>query len=412
MYRKIGACRICGNVNLLTVLELGQQVLTGVFPKSVDEKLTSGPLTLVKCVGSDSCGLLQLAHSYSIDEMYGANYGYRSGLNPSMVAHLRSKVARIQGLGVASEKDIVVDIGSNDATTLKQYDQGKYRLVGFDPTGNKFRQFYTDVIELIPDFFSDDEFLRRCNGKKASVVTSFAMFYDLENPLGFMHQVHNILADNGVWVFEQSYMPAMLATNSYDTVCHEHLEYYALAQILWMAKRVGLRIVDVEQSDVNGGSFSVTAQKLSGRLKPTPSVDTILQQELTQKLDSVETYRAFAENVSKSRDALRAFLEKAKRSGKRVVGLGASTKGNVILQYCGIDSSLLECIGEINPDKFGAFTPGTHVPIIEEGEAIGRNPDYVLVFPWHFRRHFESQPRYSSLKLVYPLPVLSGANEA
>jgi hypothetical protein len=393
-------------------LELGQQVLTGVFPKSVDEKLTSGPLTLVKCVGSDSCGLLQLAHSYSIDEMYGANYGYRSGLNPSMVAHLRSKVARIQGLGVASEKDIVVDIGSNDATTLKQYDQGKYRLVGFDPTGNKFRQFYTDVIELIPDFFSDDEFLRRCNGKKASVVTSFAMFYDLENPLGFMHQVHNILADNGVWVFEQSYMPAMLATNSYDTVCHEHLEYYALAQILWMAKRVGLRIVDVEQSDVNGGSFSVTAQKLSGRLKPTPSVDTILQQELTQKLDSVETYRAFAENVSKSRDALRAFLEKAKRSGKRVVGLGASTKGNVILQYCGIDSSLLECIGEINPDKFGAFTPGTHVPIIEEGEAIGRNPDYVLVFPWHFRRHFESQPRYSSLKLVYPLPVLSGANEA
>jgi len=195
----------------------------------------------------------------------------------------------------------VVDIGSNDATTLKQYDQGKYRLVGFDPTGNKFRQFYTDVIELIPDFFSDDEFLRRCNGKKASVVTSFAMFYDLENPLGFMHQVHNILADNGVWVFEQSYMPAMLATNSYDTVCHEHLEYYALAQILWMAKRVGLRIVDVEQSDVNGGSFSVTAQKLSGRLKPTPSVDTILQQELTQKLDSVETYRAFAENVSKSR---------------------------------------------------------------------------------------------------------------
>lgn len=412
MYRKIGACRICGNGNLLTVLELGQQALTGVFPKSVDEKLTSGPLTLVKCAGSDGCGLLQLAHSYSIDEMYGANYGYRSGLNPSMVAHLRSKVARIQGLGVISDGDIVVDIGSNDATTLKQYDARKYRLLGFDPTGNKFRQFYTDAIELIPDFFSDDEFLRRSNGQKASVVTSFAMFYDLENPLGFMQQVHNILADNGVWVFEQSYMPAMLATNSYDTVCHEHLEYYALAQILWMAKRVGLRVVDVEQSDVNGGSFSVTAQKLSGRLKPTPSVETVLQQELTQRLGRIETYVAFAENVRKSRDALRAFLETAKRSGKRVVGLGASTKGNVILQYCGIDSSLLECIGEINPDKFGAFTPGTHVPIIEEGQAIGRNPDYALVFPWHFRRHFESQPRYSSLKLVYPLPVLSGANDA
>lgn len=411
MYKKIGACRICGNIELVPVLELGQQTLTGVFPRTRDDRLTAGPLTLVKCNGKDHCGLLQLAHSYSIDEMYGQNYGYRSGLNPSMVAHLRSKVQRIEGLGILSAGDIVVDIGSNDGTTLKQY-SGEYRLAGFDPTGVKFRQYYPPHVELVTEFFSDDEFLRRFQERRARVVTSFAMFYDLENPLGFMRQVHNILDDNGVWIFEQSYMPAMLATNSYDTVCHEHLEYYALAQILWMAERVGFRIVDVEINDVNGGSFSVTAQKRAGRLPVAVSVSEVSQKEQAQRLDRVESYLAFAGNVRQSRDVLRGFLERARGSGKTVIGLGASTKGNVILQYCGIDSTLLPCIGEINPDKFGAFTPGTHIPIVKEEEAIARRPDYALVLPWHFRKYFDSQSRYAALNLVYPLPTLSGANGA
>lgn len=408
MYKKIGACRICGNVDLLTVLELGQQALTGVFPKRPDETLTNGPLTLVKCTGKGHCGLLQLAHSYSIDEMYGQNYGYRSGLNPSMVAHLRSKVERIQALNILRPDDIVVDIGSNDGTTLRQYPAQGYHLAGFDPTGNKFRQYYPEHVQLIPDFFSDDEFLRRFQGRKARVVTSFAMFYDLENPLGFMHQVHNVLEDNGVWVFEQSYMPAMLSTNSYDTVCHEHLEYYALEQILWMAERVGFRVIDVELNDVNGGSFSVVVQKNSGRLPVSPAVGQILERERLQQLDRPECYLQFARSVRESRDELRGFLERAAASGKLVVGLGASTKGNVILQYCGVDSRLLPCIGEINPDKFGAFTPGTHIPIVPEQEAIARKPHFALVLPWHFRRYFESQDRYASLRLVYPLPKLSG----
>jgi cyclopropane fatty-acyl-phospholipid synthase-like methyltransferase len=411
VYKKIGACRICGNIELVPVLELGQQALTGVFPKSQDDTLTSGPLTLVKCNGKDRCGLLQLAHSYSIDEMYGQNYGYRSGLNPSMVAHLRSKVQRIEAFKLLAPGDIVIDIGSNDGTTLRQY-AGEYRLAGFDPTGVKFRQYYPPNIQLITEFFSDDEFMRRFEGRKARVVTSFAMFYDLENPLGFMHQVHNILADDGIWVFEQSYMPAMLATNSYDTVCHEHLEYYALAQILWMAERVGFRVVDVEINDVNGGSFSVTAQKSSGRMPVSANVAEVLQGERAQQLDRVESYLSFAASVRQSRDVLRGFLEGARRSGKSVIGLGASTKGNVILQYCGVDTSLLPCIGEINPDKFGAFTPGTHIPIIREDDAIARRPDFALVLPWHFRKYFDAQSRYAALNLIYPLPTLSGANGA
>jgi NDP-4-keto-2,6-dideoxyhexose 3-C-methyltransferase len=366
----------------------------------------------MKCTGPGRCGLLQLAHSYSLDEMYGDNYGYRSGLNPSMVAHLRSKVRKIEALGVISPQAIVVDIGSNDGTTLKQYAVGTPTLVGIDPTARKFREFYGDAIQLIPEFFSAERYLRHSGGRKAAVVTSFAMFYDLEDPLEFMRQVANVLEDNGVWVFEQSYMPAMLATNSYDTVCHEHLEYYSLLQVLWMAEHAGLRIVDVELNEVNGGSFSVTAQKLSGQLKIAPSVAQIAQQEKSQQLDEVGTYVSFARRVQESREELRNFFERAVASHETVMGLGASTKGNVILQYCGITPALLSCVGEINPDKFGCYTPGTRIRIVNEEDVIRRNPDFVLVLPWHFRRHFESQPRYSSLRLVYPLPTLSGAADA
>jgi NDP-4-keto-2,6-dideoxyhexose 3-C-methyltransferase len=341
--------------------------------------------------------------------MYGESYGYRSGLNPSMVAHLRSKVERIERLGIIDTGDVIVDIGSNDATTLRQYEATDCVLVGVDPTGAKFRQFYGPNIQLIPDFFSADAYRSRFGDRRAKVVTSFAMFYDLEQPLAFMQEVAEILDSNGVWVFEQSYMPFMLATNSYDTVCHEHLEYYALSQILWMTERAGLKIVDVELNDVNGGSFSVTAQKIGGRLTPSSAIQGVVAGERAHRLDDPRTYVDFGERVRESKRALVGFLESARNAGNTVAGLGASTKGNVILQYCGIDSSLIYCIGEINPDKFGSHTPGTHIPIVDEREVLRNKPNYVLVLPWHFRKYFESQSRYASLKLVYPLPVLSGS---
>lgn len=407
MYKSVRKCRICGNENLVGVLDLGEQALTGVFPKDTNTPVTTGPLSLVKCVGKDKCGLLQLAHSYSLDEMYGENYGYRSGLNPSMVAHLNSKVEKIKSLGIIDKQDVIVDIGSNDATTLKHYGLSDCLLVGIDPTASKFKQFYTSNVELIADFFSSAVYKNRCGDRKAKIVTSFAMFYDLEDPTSFMREVADILHDNGVWVMEQSYMPLMLSTNSYDTVCHEHLEYYSLTQIQWMAERAGLKIVDVEVNDVNGGSFSVMMQKTTGRLTISPAVKKTLALEQTQKLDDMETYIKFSERARESKQNILKFFKDAKASGKRVAALGASTKGNVILQYCGIDSSMITSIGEINPDKFGAYTPGTHIPIVNEKEIIASKPDYVLVLPWHFRPFFEAQSRYEGLRLVYPLPVLS-----
>jgi hypothetical protein len=406
-YKKIVRCRICGNTHLERVLDLGEQMLTGVFPRDKGAHVTRGPLQLVKCTGDgDVCGLLQLEHSYDLGEMYGENYGYRSGLNASMVAHLHAKVERIKGLVALKEGDLVIDIGSNDSTTLQAYPTTGLSLVGIDPTGVKFHTYYPPHIQLIPDFFSSDLVSARYPGQKAKVVTSFSMFYDLEDPLGFMRQVFDVLAADGVWVFEQSYMPTMLDTNSYDTVCHEHLEFYALRQIKWMADKVGFRIVDVEFNDVNGGSFSITVAKSHGDTSVAPMVQRILDDERAKGLDTLEPYHAFARRVAQSRTELLAFLSNARAEGKRVAVLGASTKGNVLLQYCGLTTNDVEFVGEVNPEKFGCMTPGTWLPIVDENDLLLDEPDYLLVLPWHFRRFFVENRKWATAKLVFPLPRL------
>ncbi len=391
----------------MNVLDLGVQALTGTFPHEKNASITSGPLRLAKCTGGEAaCGLLQLEHSYDLREMYGENYGYRSALNMSMVSHLRGKVRKILRSVALNDDDLIVDIGSNDSTTLQAYPYRGAILVGIDPTGIKFAEHYPSHIHLIPDFYSARALQERFPGKKAKVVTSFSMFYDLEDPIGFMRQVYDVLADDGIWVFEQSYMPTMLETNSYDTVCHEHLEYYGLKQIKWMTDRVGFTIVDVELNDVNGGSFSVVVQKANGRATPGAAVQRMLGEEREKGLDTLAPYSAFANRATASRAELLDFLRRTRAEGKTVAGLGASTKGNVILQYCGITDQDIGAIGEVNPDKFGCYTPGTRIPIISEEEVLARKPDYLLVLPWHFRRFFEKSPKFSSARLVVPLPRL------
>jgi NDP-4-keto-2,6-dideoxyhexose 3-C-methyltransferase len=406
--RALEKCRICGGGELPAVLDLGTQALTGVFPPSPSHPITHGPLILVKCTTPGGCGLLQLAHSYDLNEMYGENYGYRSGLNASMVAHLKSKVDRIKAYGVIEAGSIILDIGANDGTTLGLYGMEDVRLVGIDPTAAKFRQYYKPGITIVPEFFSAASFRAAMGADaRARVVTSFSMFYDMEDPTGFMRQIAEILDDKGIWVCEQSYMPLMLDTNSYDTACHEHLEYYALEQVMWMAERAGLEIVDVELNDVNGGSFSFVAQKPGGMLSRSAALEELYAREQARRLNDLATYRDFAERVARHRDELVAFLTKAKAEGKRVVALGASTKGNVLLQYCGITADLVEAVGEVNPDKFGKVTPGSNIPIVNEEELLATRPDYALVLPWHFRRFFEAQPRYANVRLVFPLPELN-----
>jgi NDP-4-keto-2,6-dideoxyhexose 3-C-methyltransferase len=407
MYKEIEKCRVCGSTELVEVLDVGVQTLTGVFPKSRAESITAGPLRLVKCMGAgDVCGLLQLKHSYDLGEMYGENYGYRSGINASMVAHLHGKVKKILSLVKLSDDSLVIDIGSNDSTTLQGYPAGKHTLVGIDPTGVKFHSYYPPHIQLIPDFFSAAKVKEAFGQRRAAIITSFSMFYDLEDPLAFMREIADVLADDGIWVFEQSYMPTMLSQNAYDTVCHEHLEYYDLKQVQWMAGRVGLKVVDVELNDVNGGSFSVVAAKQASSRRPSVRVDELLAREQELHLNTLEPYRAFERRVIQSREELLNFLGQAKRANKRVVGLGASTKGNVILQYCGITTVQIGEIGEVNTDKYGAFTPGSLIPIVPQEDVLKSKPDYLIVFPWHFKAFFEQQEKLKGMSLVFPLPRL------
>jgi len=405
MYKSITKCRICGGEHLINVMSLGEQTLTGVFPKSRTEKITSGPVDLVQCATEGGCGLVQLKQSYDLSEMYGMNYGYRSGLNASMVKHLHSKVDKILNLGLLEHGDLIIDIGSNDATTLRAYPPGLYQLVGIDPTGVKFSSYYPPEIRLIPEFFSADAVTKALSGKKAKVISSFSMFYDLEDPIAFAREIEGALDDQGVWIFEQSYLPAMLRTNSFDTICHEHLEFYALRQINWIAEKAGLKVIDVEFNDVNGGSFSITAAKVGSAHQPKAEwLAKILAEEQALGLGTTKAFDDFKVRVEAARVALMNFLSTAKKEGKRVCGLGASTKGNVLLQYYGIDEQLLPQIGEVNEDKFGSFTPATLIPLVSEAKVLESNPDYLMVLPWHFRAFFESLPSMKGRTLVFPLP--------
>jgi hypothetical protein len=242
------------------------------------------------------------------------------------------------------------------------------------------------------------------------------MFYDLDRPLDFVQDVYESLVDGGLWHFEQSYLPSMLAARSYDTICHEHVEYYALEQVRWLLERVGFSIRDVTLNDINGGSFAVTAVKSrSGATSHAPVVREMLAQERRLGIDTLVPYEQFAGSVRRHRDDLRAFLLGLKNEGKKIFGLGASTKGNVILQYCGIDADLLPCIAEVNEDKFGCFTPGTEIPIVSEAEASAQDPDIYLVLPWHFRRSIlaRAAPLFArGARLLFPLPTIDLVSSA
>lgn len=411
MYSAISSCRICGNKNLVKVLDLGNQTLTGVFPSHEKEEITCGPLQLVKCIGDEHCcGLLQLAHSFDLEEMYGDNYGYRSGLNPGMVKHLHAKVARILNFVDLSDGPIVLDIGSNDGTTLAAYPENNCTRVGMDPTSEKFREYYPENVKVISDFFSASRFNEEFPGRKARVVTSFSMFYDLEKPMDFVREVASILDVRGIWVFEQSYMPLMLERNSYDTVCHEHLEYYSLRQIEWMLSRCNLKIVDVEFNDVNGGSFSVTAARVESDYSVSADIQRILKREASEGLDGLEPYISFAKRAEESRTDLCDFVSQMRGMGKRVAFLGASTKGNVVLQYCCFKAGDGLVVGEVNADKFGKLTPGTLLPIVNERELLLDEPDYLIVLPWHFREFMVKKYNLKKSKLVFPLPKLEVVN--
>lgn len=396
---------------MLPILDLGHQALTGVFPKP-GQDVETGPLELIKCreTSPDACGLVQLQHTFAPQTMYGEHYGYRSGLNSSMVAHLGAIAASAKRSVDLRPGDIVLDIGSNDGTLLRALDEPGLKLFGMDPTGAKFRRFYPSHVHLISDFFSADGFSREAGNKSVKLITSIAMFYDLAAPLDFMREIHRLLDDTGIWIFEQSYLPMMIETTSYDTICHEHLSYYALRQIRWMTDKVGFNIINLEFNEINGGSFIVTVAKRDGKQAASqPMIDSVLESERQLGLGGDAIYDEFRARVHRHREQLRRVLARFAENRKTIFGYGASTKGNVLLQFCELTRDHLPFIAEVNPDKFGSLTPGTLIPIISESEARAMNPDCFMVLPWHFRNNIierEAAFLERGKTLLFPLPRL------
>jgi hypothetical protein len=407
MYKEINECRISKSKNLISVLSLGEQYLTGVFPSSKTDELSRGPLDLLWCPDS---GLLQLKQSYSSAEMYGDNYGYRSGLNESMVRHLQNKVNMLARMVSLSSGDAVLDIGSNDATTLRAYDPSLKRI-GVDPTGLKFKEYYDSNMILVPDFFSAKTLRATITGDvRPKIITSIAMFYDLEDPTSFVMDIKEALHPEGIWHFEQSYMPSMLRTNSYDTICHEHLEFYSFYVVNKLLEKCGMRVVDVQMNAINGGSFAVTAcLNEASFVSNKPIINWLLDQEEKMGLFTPKPFRDFEERVFRHRDDLKKLIEALRNDGKTILGYGASTKGNVLLQFCGLTSDHIPYVAEVNEQKFGCFTPGTNIPIISEKEAHAMNPDYFLVLPWHFKASIIQREQNfiaKGGKFIFPLPEI------
>ena len=401
---KHSPCRICGNNELELVLDLGEQCLTGFFPEKTAADPPKVPLAIAKC---PECHLIQLQDSFDIGVLYGEHYGYCSSLNAAMVAHLKDKVAFISALAGLKNGDIIVDIGSNDGTTLSFYPEN-ILPVGFDPSAAKFSHMYRPDAQLYVDFFTAAKFNLELPGKKAKVVTSIAMFYDLERPQEFVDGVRDILAQDGVWHFEQSYLPAMLKAVAYDTVCHEHLEYYSLWQIKYMLDKAGLKIIDIQFNDVNGGSFAITAAHNGSQFKEaTAAIAQTLATEQAMGLHSMAPYLEFKDKVMAHREAVRAAFAQMKNRGETVLGYGASTKGNVLLQFCNLGPQDMPAIVEVNSFKFGKYTPGSHIPIISETEAKALKPDVYFVLPWHFRDNLvkrEAEFLNKGGKMLFPLP--------
>lgn len=411
LIHEVKKCRICGNDKLVNVIDLGDQALSGRFPGRDDPDPPQAPLVLVRCdnlKNPDACGLVQLKHSVPPLEMYTYDYGYRSGINKTMSDHLADITSNIQKIVRLEKDDIVLDIGSNDGTLLKSYARDDIRRIGMDPGGEQYKKYYPAEIRLVNDFFTAENFASEFPSEKAKIITSIAMFYDLEKPMEFVENIRKILHKDGVWVLEQSYMPTMLKMNSFDTICHEHLEYYAFRQIEWMLCRNNLKAIDIELNDTNGGSFKLYVTHAdSDLLRNNAALDKVISDEQNMKLETEKPYREFCTRVEKIKLDLNMLIRNETAKGKKIFVYGASTKGNILLQYFDIDFSVITAAADRNPDKWGRRTPGTNIPIISEEKARRLKPDYFLSLPWHFKREFiERESRFlkEGGKFIFPLP--------
>jgi len=402
----IDTCRLCNSFEIENVISLGEQIITSRFPQYGDYSTPKTPIDLCYC---NSCGLLQLRQTTFSSELYEYEYGYRSGISNTMREHLKGYQSEILSKVDMRSGDTIVDIGSNDSTML-QYYSSQYRRIGVDPTGSQFHEYYGDV-ELLPNYFTKSNFQGAFGLTKCKIVSSISMFYDLPDPVQFAKGIYDILETDGIWTCEQSYVLNMLKTNSIDTICHEHLEYYALRQIKEIADRANFKIIDIKFNDCNGGSSRIYfAKRESGaHSECSELIAEILQNEIDfglTKENGANVFVDFMKSCDKEVSKLRTFIDTVNQNGKKTYVYGASTKGNCLLQYANLTEADMKYAVERNPKKVGKMT-NTGIEIISEETMRETPPDYLLVLPWHFRDEIvvrESAFLEAGGQLIFPFP--------
>ena len=407
------SCRICGSKNLTSILNLGDQYFANYSPKSNDvvpfeEKI---PLELVRCdksIDAKSCGLVQLRHTTPPNLMYD-RYFYRSGINQTMTNNLNEIAKQAISKIKLNPNDIVIDIGCNDGTLLQNYKELPIRSIGFDPAKNMVQFSKQTGATIITEFFSAEEFIKNYGSEKAKIITSIAMFYDLEDPNKFVDDISKILHPDGIWILELSYLPLMLSQNAFDTIVHEHLEYYHLDALEFLLSKFNLKVVDIQLNDINGGSFRVVVQHKEKSIdnKSLQHITELREKEKNLNLSTNQPFDDFIIKINDEKDKLVTFIKTEVSAGKTIHCYGASTKGNTLLQFYNLDKKLIQFIADRNPDKWGRKTIGTDISIISEEESHSMNPDYFLILPWHFINEFkEREKNYlkNGGKLLVPLP--------
>jgi hypothetical protein len=397
------------------ILNFGNHYVSD-FVKDIEEYFgrTKYPLDLIL---DDVIGAPRLLAVPPKDTMWG-KYWYRSGINATMKKHLGNVVEEIVSRVDSKKDDLWLDIACNDGTLLAQVPD-TFIKVGVDPADDSYYQESSKVATIIQDYFNYDSFRTSQYGhRKANIITTIAMFYDLINPHPFIEDVYQVLDNNGVWVLQMSYTPLMIKQLAFDNICHEHAYYYSLTSIKKLFEMHGFKIVDCSLNDVNGGSFRVYVQKMSAApdsfaTQPLRDVcnyrvETILEYEKNNcDISNVEVWKKFAQDIEELKSKTVEFIKCEKEKGKTICGYGASTKGNTLLQYFGLNNSTITAIAERSPYKYGLKTVGSNIPILSEEEVRAMKPDYMLVLPWHFISEFikrEDEFLKNGGKFIVPCP--------
>ncbi|MBN1274047.1 MAG: class I SAM-dependent methyltransferase [Candidatus Aminicenantes bacterium] len=398
-------CRVCGSDRLIPLFSLGTQYVNNFIHKDELDKCIKAPLDMVFC---ENCSLVQLKHSAPQEILYARFYWYKSGVTETMRRALRDVTETVEQRFELKSGDVVLDIGSNDGTLLRTYTVPGLVKVGVEPADNLAEEGRGGLTHFIHDFWDFESYWESV-GRKAKVITAIGMFYDMENPNQFIADAEKALSDDGVFIAQLMCLKTMLDNNDVGNVCHEHLEYYSLGSLEYLFNRNGLEIMDIEINDVNGGSYRIFAKKTGASVNPAQGADKRLQRirEEEKDLSDKQVYHEFFARIEENKNKCVNFIREKTARGKKVWVYGASTKGNVILQYYGLDNTLIEAASERSPWKWGKYTVGSMIPCVSEEEARKAKPDYFLVLPYAFFEEFykrEKAWRDRGGKFILPLP--------